>query len=341
VKRLPSAKRSEGVLVTGSAGFVGSHVCDALVATSDDAALHGLDVNAARPSQKHPSLRMDIRKLAALRRAATSLSPAAVVHLAARAEVVVPFRELGELLATNVDGTLHVLEAFKPSRVVFASSCAVYGDVEAGDAPASWDGVRPVGAYGMSKAAGELVCRDWARETGGVAVRLRFGNVIGPRCRGLIPYLVAHARRHPDGSVPASLRGNGRIVRDYVPVEHVVATVQAALAHAYPAGASPIYNVGSGRGLTNREVAGIVKRVLAEEGFALRMDFRNPVAIGEAQRAVLDVRGTTRAFGLKPPSPADVVAAIEGATRAWLGVDPPARRRPARGRERPGARSRA
>jgi nucleoside-diphosphate-sugar epimerase len=329
------------VLVTGSAGFVGSHVCDALAVTPGAAPLHGLDVAAARPSQGHPALRLDIRKLGALRSAAASVKPEAIVHLAARAEVVVPFRELGELLSTNVDGTLHVLEAFAPSRFVFASSCAVYGDVEVGDAPASWENVRPVGAYGMSKAAGELVCRDWARETGGVAVRLRFGNVIGPRCRGLIPYLVAHARRHPDGAVPASLRGNGRIVRDYVPVEHVVGIVQAALVHDYAPGASPVYNVGSGRGLSNREVAGIVKRVLAEEGLALRMNFGNPVAPGEARRAVLDVRATTRAFGRKPPRPGDVVDAIERAVRAWLGTAAPSHPRTTRSRTRPRVRSRA
>jgi nucleoside-diphosphate-sugar epimerase len=311
-----------GVLVTGSAGFVGFHLCDALASTiSASTALHGLDI--ATPSRPHRSstLRIDIRKPAALRRAAASIRPEAVVHLAARAEVVVPFSELGDLLATNVDGTLHVLEAFAPRRFVFASSCAVYGDVRTGLAPAAWEAVNPLGVYGMSKAAGEMVCRDWARESGTVAIRLRLGNVIGERCRGLIPYLVRHARRHPDGAVPASLRGSGRIVRDYVPVEHVVQVMRASVVSACAAGASPVYNVGCGRGLTNREVAGIVKRVLAEQGLVLRMDFSTPVAHGEAKRAVLDVRATTRGLGLRPPAPEAVVDAIERATRDWMGND--------------------
>ena len=313
-----SSKQGAGVLVTGSAGFVGSHVCDALASTT----LHGLDIVA--PSRPHPSqsVRIDIRRPGALRRAATSIRPEAVVHLAARAEVVVPFSELGDLLATNVGGTLHVLEAFAPRRFVFASSCAVYGDVRTGLAPVAWEAVNPLGVYGMSKAAGEMVCRDWARESGAVAIRLRLGNVIGERCRGLIPYLVRHARRHPDGAVPASLRGRGRIVRDYVPVEHVVQVMRASVASACAAGTSPVYNVGCGRGLTNREVAGVVKRVLAEQGLDLRMDFGTPVAHGEARRAVLDVRATTREFGLRPPAPDAVVDAIERATRDWMGSDP-------------------
>lgn len=332
---MSKAERADGVLVTGSAGFVGSHLCEAIAATPAGAGLHGLDLVRSRRS---PSARADVRRTASLRRVAASARPAALVHLAARAEVVVPLRELGDLQETNVGGTLRVLEAFAPRRLVFASSCAVYGDVRAGIAPPSWEAVHPVGAYGMSKAAAELVCRDWARETGAVAVRLRFGNVIGPRCRGLIPYLVRHAVRHPDGSVPAALRGNGRIVRDYVPVEHVVRVIQAALGHAWADGESPVYNVGGGRGLTNREVAGVVKRVLAAEGLALRMDFGNPVAPGEARRAVLDVRATTRTFGLRPPAPDAIVDSIERATRYWLAVEAP--RRAGSGRSRRTGRSR-
>jgi len=110
-------------------------------------------------------------------------------------------------------------------------------------------------------------------------------------------------------------------VRDYVPVEHVVQVVRASLVSTCAAGASPVYNVGSARGLTNREVAGIVKRVLAEQGLVLRMDFHTPVAHGEAKRAVLDIRATTRELGLRPPAADAIVDAIERATRDWMGND--------------------
>jgi len=82
----------------------------------------------------------------------------------------------------------------------------------------------------MSKAMAELACADWARETGRIAVRFRFGNVIGEGCRGFIPFLVQHAILHPDGDVPAEARGGGLIERDYVPVDHVVEVMIAAAA---------------------------------------------------------------------------------------------------------------
>jgi UDP-glucose 4-epimerase len=164
-----------------------------------------------------------------------------VFHLAARAEVVIPFDAIPDLNATNVAGTVNVLRAYTPRRFIFASSSAVYGNGARPHVDTAWSNVNPLGIYGMSKAAGELTCADWAREKSGTAIMFRLGNVIGARCRGLIPHLVRHARSHPAGTVPVRMRGEGRITRDYVPVEHVTEIFKRASLREWPAGAAFVF----------------------------------------------------------------------------------------------------
>jgi len=298
------------VLVTGSEGFIGSHVCERL--GSAGAHLARLDLLAAPVPRL--SFRSDVRCPDQLRAVASIVQPRTIIHLAAKAEVVIPFGELADLMATNVNGTINVLDTMRPERLVFASSSAVYGNGSGRAALARWSCVNPLGAYGISKAAAEIVCGEWVRNTGGVSVNLRFGNVIGPRCRGLISYLVEHALADPDGARAAPLRGNGTLVRDYVPVTYAARAIELAAEVDVRPGSAVTLNVGTGRGLTNGEVAQIVQRVLRDKGFTLTTTFGAPAAPGEARRLVLDTAATTRLLGLPPPSADEVVEAIEEAT---------------------------
>jgi nucleoside-diphosphate-sugar epimerase len=144
------------------------------------------------------------------------------------------------------------------------------------------------------------------------------GNVIGPGCRGLIPYLVKHAVRNPEGRIPAAMRGAGRIVRDYVPIEHIVDAWLCAMRTKLRGGSVLTLNVGSGRGLSNSEVAEEVREALAERGYRLELQFENVLGEGEARRAVLDVEATTRQFGLPPPDAGAVRDSIRQAAMYWL-----------------------
>jgi nucleoside-diphosphate-sugar epimerase len=261
---------------------------------------------------------LDLGNDAAPKRLASLGAFDAVLHLAARAEVVVSPEELPELWRTNVVGTMNVLAGVSAGVVVFASSCAVYGNVQGALAQPRWSSVRPLGAYGMSKAAGEMASRDWARGTARRVVTFRFGNVIGAGCRGLIPYLVAHAARRADGRVPAQLRGRGRIVRDYVPVEYVVGIMVNAAVRSWPAGSYTAFNLGTGRGLTNRHIARLVQRSLAERGYALTFRWDAPLARGEARRAVVDPSRTVRFFEAPQPTAVEVRRAVERAVDEGL-----------------------
>lgn len=303
------------VLVTGSSGFIGSHLLRSGLLDAPLDRAFGLDLRNPTESTVFHHFSGDVRSTADLRAAAPP--DAAVVHLAAQADVVIPLEQLEPVLTTNIDGTLAVLQAVQPKRMVFASSCAVYGNTPAAGASATRK-KSPLGLYGMSKATGEMICAEWARATGNTAVVLRLGNVVGPRCRGLIPYLVRHALRHPQGNPPAELRGNGNIIRDYVPVTTVVQAIRSALSLRMSPGRCRTFNVGTGRAMSNRQVAEMVQRFLARQGLGLSLNFDTPVAPGEALQAVLDPRTTCRHLALEIPSPEQVEQSIEDAVLSYL-----------------------
>lgn len=308
------------VVVTGSSGFIGSHLCARLARAGLNGALGGLDILTAPAGMPCPAVVADINSADAIRHAIPG-GAETVLHLAAKAEVVIPFDELPDLNSTNVTGTINILTALSPRTLLFASSSAVYGNGPRPDVDTSWSHVNPVGAYGMTKAAAELACGDWARQTGGSVVSFRLGNVIGARCRGLIPYLTRHARRYPDGAIPVRMRGNGQIVRDYVPVDYVVEIFHRASRMTWRPGEARAFNIGTGRGMTNLEVAHIVRDLLRTRGYELRIDPSLPLEPGEADHVVLAMDETARTFELPVPDEDAVREAIAAAVAAALDGD--------------------
>jgi nucleoside-diphosphate-sugar epimerase len=312
-----SKTKLNSAVVTGATGFIGAHLCRSLIA--DGVATYGFDLVHHARSEPCDIFIGDIRRPDHLESFFDRNTAQVVFHLAARAEVVVPLDELPTLFATNINATVNVLRAAPVQKVIFASSSAVYGTARK-VVTALWDDVHPLGSYGLSKAAAEMACQEWARSTGGVALSFRFGNVIGAGCRGLIPYLVLHAIRFPNGSVKAQMRGHGNLIRDYVPVQHVVDLMKKAAAMEWPPATSRAFNIGTGRGTTNGEIAAIVSRVLSEYGYALQIDFDNPAMPGESEEIVLDVASTPETFGLSIPGEQEITDAIKQAILHCLRV---------------------
>jgi len=175
------------------------------------------------------------------------------------------------MMDVNVGGTMNVLTAFHPRLFILASSGAVYGG--APTHRCEEDPLTPESMYGHSKLAAEACVRTWARKTGNSAYLLRFGNVIGPGCRGLIPYLVQHALQHPGGDVPARMRGNGRLRRSYLPVWQVCYAIAGLIqADDLAPGQVETLNVACYCDLTNGEVAAEVAEALQGVGFDLAVD---------------------------------------------------------------------
>jgi UDP-glucose 4-epimerase len=231
------------VLVTGGAGFIGSHLADALVARGDD--VHVLDnlVTGSRDfvpagaTLHEGDVRTDTAE--AFERA----RPELCFHLAAQADVGTSVREPDFDADVNVVGTIRVLEAARAhgTQVVFSSTGgAIYGEC---DGPAAEDAPRrPLSPYGIAKLSAEEYLSGWNRLHGAGHVSLRFANVYGPRqAPKLEGGVVAIFLDRLAAGEPATIFGDGGQTRDFVYVADVVAGLLAA-----PEGRGGVFNIGTG-----------------------------------------------------------------------------------------------
>jgi UDP-glucose 4-epimerase len=280
-------------IVTGGAGFIGSHVADALVARGDEVHVldnlsHGSRENVPEGARLHEG---DIRSDADA--VFDEARPEACFHLAAQADVRVSVEDPAYDADVNVLGTLRVLEAARRhgAKVVFASTGgAIYGECEA---PAPEDAERrPLAPYGASKLAGEEYLATYNRLHGGGHVSLRYGNVYGPRQdphgeAGVVAIFMGLLA----GDGTPRIFGDGSQTRDYVFVGDVVDATLAALDH--PGG---VLNVGTGVETSVLELYDAIARVSEVE----REPAHAAARLGELQRSVLDPGRAERELGWRP-----------------------------------------
>jgi UDP-glucose 4-epimerase len=224
---------SARAIVTGGAGFIGSHVVDALLAEgSAVTVIDDLSAGDARRVAAQAELReLDIVDAAALREVVAAVEPDAIYHLAAQASVVVSVQDPGRDCDVNVKGTLNVLEAASAcgAPVVFTSTGgALYGDHA--PMPTAEDFIpAPLSPYGASKWAAEAYVKTWSLSSGIPHAVCRLGNVYGPRQNphGEAGVVAIFSDRLHAGH-PPKLYGHGKPTRDYVYVADVVSALLAA-----------------------------------------------------------------------------------------------------------------
>jgi UDP-glucose 4-epimerase len=281
------------VLVTGGAGFIGSHVAEALAARGDDVVV--LDDLSSGKRENHPAgvelVEGDIRD--GLGDLFARVEPTICYHLAAQIDVRVSVARPDHDAAINVLGTVNVLEAARPhgTKVVFSSTGgAIYGEC---DGPAPEDAPRlPIAPYGTSKLAAEEYLATYNRLYGTEHVSLRYGNVYGPRQdphgeAGVVAIFFNALRA---GETP-KVFGDGRQTRDYVFVGDVArATVAAAERDG------GVYNVGTGRETSVVELLELCQRIA---GTSMETEFA-PARPGELQRAVVDPSRAVDELGWRP-----------------------------------------
>jgi UDP-glucose 4-epimerase len=294
-------------VVTGGAGFIGSHVADALVARGDDVvALDNLATGRAdRVNDAAVLVEADLRDGAAVRRVFDDTRPEVCFHLAAQADVRVSVERPDYDANVNVLGTINVLEAARTvgAQIVFSSTGgAIYGECRR---PAAEDDpLAPVSPYGTSKLAGEEYLATWNRLHGGEHVSLRFGNVYGPRQdpHGEAGVVAIFFGRLAEGR-PVTIFGTGEQTRDYVYVGDVVAASLAAVGR--PGG---VFNVGTGRETSVLDLYEACRRV---SGVDLEPEFGEP-RLGELERSVLDPERAADKLGFRAG-----VSLDEGLARTW------------------------
>ena len=282
------------VLVTGGAGFIGSHVAEALVARGKDVVV--LDDLSSGKRENLPEgaelVEGDIRE--PQDELFAGVKPDVCFHLAAQADVRVSVARPEHDARINVIGTINLLEAAREhgTQLVFSSTGgAIYGEC---DGPAPENAPRqPLAPYGTSKLAGEEYLATYNRLHGTKHVALRYGNVYGPRQdpHGEAGVVAIFFKRFLSGEQP-KVFGDGKQTRDYV---YVVDVVRATLAAAERDGG--VYNVGTGRETSVVELFDLCRRVAGKE--SVEPEFAPPRP-GELQRSVLDVSRAVDELGWRP-----------------------------------------
>lgn len=296
------------ILVTGAAGFIGSHLVERLLGRGETVV--GLDNfddfydpatkrgNLAEVSD-HPAFTLvegDIRDAGDLRQLPDGIKM--IVHLAARAGVRPSIDRPLLYQDVNVRGTQQLLEYAREvgvDRFVFGSSSSVYGDAH--EVPFSEDAVvdRPISPYAATKRAGELLCHTYHHLFGIGVVALRFFTVYGPRQR---PDLAIHkfSRLMTEGR-PIQQYGDGTSRRDYTYVDDILQGVEGALEYldSHP-DAYEIVNLGESETV---ELSRLIRLIAAALDLEPRIE-RLPAQPGDVRQTYADISKARRLFGYDP-----------------------------------------
>jgi nucleoside-diphosphate-sugar epimerase len=290
-------------LVTGGAGFIGSHLVEALVRAGEkvrvlDDLSSGRRENLAAVAGKVELLEGSVADPAAVRRAVAGATR--VFHLAARPSVAKSFEEPEQAHEVNATGTLHVVvEAAKAGakRLIFAGSCAVYGD--AGTGPVREEArLDPKSPYAAQKLLGESYCRQLCGAAELHPVVLRFFNVYGPRQDPGSPYsgvISVFCEKMLRGVAPV-IYGDGRQTRDFVGVDDVVQALTKAAGAGVERGAT--FNIASGR---SRSVLELHAALAAAIGARVAPTFAK-ARVGDIVHSAADITRAQRDLCYEPAS---------------------------------------
>ena len=266
------------ILVTGGAGFIGSHTCKLLSAAGYLPVVYD---NLSRGNEKSvawgPLVVGDIRDKHALEQAIDSHRPRAIIHFAALAYVGESVHEPADYYSTNVAGTIAVLDAARATAVgniIFSSSCATYGVPETLPVRES-SSQNPISPYGRSKLMGEQIIGDYAAAYGMKYAILRYFNACGADPDGQLgewhspeTHLVPRVLMAASGLIDEIEvfgtdydTSDGTCVRDYIHVNDLARAHLKALLHLEAGGKSLSVNLGTGRGVSIKEILQAVGRM--------------------------------------------------------------------------------
>jgi UDP-glucose 4-epimerase len=301
------------ILITGGAGFIGSHVTDAYLAAGYDVAVVD-DLSSGSADNVHPRARwyrIDIRD-AALDAVFAAERPEVVCHHAAQVSVRRSVEAPQADADVNVLGSLNLIEAARrhgARRIVFASTGgAIYGE-QSGPPADETHPCRPRSPYAVAKRAVEHYLDYFCATFGLEAVVLRYANVYGPRQdpHGEAGVVAIFMQRILAGLAP-TIFGDGEQVRDFVYVDDVVAANLAAVRVGIPAGAMAIFNIGTARATSVNALWRMVDAIARPSVGA----FHEPARPGDVRRSVLDPSRAARDLGWRP-----AVDMEDGLARTW------------------------
>jgi len=295
-------------LVTGGAGFIGSHLVDRLLVSDIDRLIVVDDFNDFyEPQIKRDNIRehlkdsryklaeIDVRDRAALEQLFNENKIDCIVHLAARAGVRPSLKEPELYTQTNINGTLNLLELARHNGIrqfVFGSSSSVYG-INAKVPFSEDDPIRqPISPYAATKAAGELLCHTYSHLYGLRCVCLRFFTVYGPRQR---PDLAIHKfAKLMSEDKPIPVFGDGTTRRDYTYIDDIIDGVVAAI--HYDKSDYEVFNLGESRTVELKELISLLEKELDTKAKILRQ----PPQPGDVPQTFADITKARALLGYNP-----------------------------------------
>jgi len=301
-KRAAGARQMKTYIITGGAGFIGSHVAEMLleqhaeVFVVDDLSSGSLD-NLPR----HPSLHMLVRDIMSCTADEFPQTVDGIVHLAARPSVVDSWEYPLDVHQANLSATVAVVELCRKlaiPRIVFASSASIYGNNSC--VPIKENSIAdPESPYGLQKHASESYLRLFGRHSGFSAVSLRFFNVFGPRQQPGSPYsgvmsILLDALRKQKS---ITIHGDGEQTRDFIFVEDVARLVCAALQEELVEEAGGVFNVGCGQETSINQIVNIMQHYFPEWNNSICY---GPCRPGDIRRSLADISKATSWLGIRP-----------------------------------------
>jgi len=294
------------ILITGAAGFIGSHVSEFFV--NQGHFVIGIDnfdnfypkrfkllnINGLMNSQQFQFHEADICELNSLKTIFSSNKIEAVIHLAAKAGVRPSIDAIADYYDVNVNGTISLLEAMKYSNVkkmLFASSSSVYGNNTKVPFSESDSVDNPISPYASTKKSGELVCHVYSNLYGFDITCLRFFTVYGPKQR---PDLAIHKfTRLIDEGKPIPFFGDGSTARDYTFIEDIVNGINCALINL---GGYSIYNLGESQVITLNQMVNTIENALGKKATLDKLEMQQ----GDVQITYADISKARNEIGYNP-----------------------------------------
>lgn len=301
------------ILLTGGAGFIGSHVAEALLRRGAQLTIVDCLDEFYSPVWKRANLgdvrkagafelvEADICDAGAMRGAFARAKPEAIIHLAARAGVRPSIEQPRLYEKVNLAGTTNLLDLareFAVPRFIFGSSSSVYGATSR--APFTEEHVegKPISPYAATKLGGELLCYTYAHLYNIAVVSLRFFTVYGARQR---PDLAIHKFiALIEAGKPIPVFGDGSTGRDYTYVDDIVAGVLASLDYKFPAGAPyDVFNLGNSSPVKLNELIALLEHATGKKA----MREQKPLQPGDVPLTWADVSKSARLLDYKPTTP--------------------------------------
>src|SRR5881398_3211211 len=296
------------VLVTGGAGFIGSHLVERLLAAGHEVAILDDFNDFYDPQIKRANIadfakdvavyRADLRDNATVRNVFRRDKYAIIAHLAARAGVRPSIQHAQLYCDTNVSGTLHLLEAARVTgveRFILASSSSVYGASKTIPFSEEQHLIQTLSPYGATKVAGEFLCSTYSHLYQMRVVALRYFTVYGPRQR---PDLAIHqfTRRIYAGQ-PIDQFGDGTTRRDYTYIDDVIQGTMAAL--NYDGSPFDIFNLGESETIQLKDLISAIEKALGKKAKVNRL----PEQPGDMPLTCADISKARKLLGYNPATP--------------------------------------